>query len=209
MVFLTGKAPEDGGVKLRGMDNRTNLDDYLAGLGISDADEAGVLPPTPAPEELSAPGEVSQPAAVLERFLQQLCARLDPGLQVRVSQGEDALEAEITGEAAARLAGRDGRTLGAVEVIAYTVLAKQAGHSDLRVRVDIGGFRKRQAETLARLAERLAIQVAKSGEPHELQPMPPAERRLIHIALKEHPDVLSESVGEGAARRLVIRPRHG
>lgn len=39
--------------------------------------------------------------------------------------------------------------------------------------------------------------------------MPPAERRVIHIALKENPDVMSESVGEGAARRLIIRPRHG
>ena len=53
------------------------------------------------------------------------------------------------------------------------------------------------------------VQVAKSGEPHELQPMPPAERRVIHIALKEHPDVMSESIGEGAARRLIIKPRHG
>ena len=89
------------------------------------------------------------------------------------------------------------------------MLAKHAGRGDLRVRVDVGGFRKRQADTLTKLAERLAVQVAKSGEPHELQPMPPAERRVIHIALKENPDVMSESVGEGAARRLIIRPRHG
>lgn len=135
--------------------------------------------------------------------------RIDPGLSVTVREAEDALEAEITGEHAARLAGRDGRTLGAIEVLAYTVLAKQEGRGHLRVRVDVGGFRKRQADTLTKLAERLAVQVAKSGEPHELQPMPPAERRVIHIALKEHPDVMSESIGEGAARRLIIKPRHG
>jgi len=194
------------------MDNPTNLDDYLAGLGISGADDLEA--PTPAPEvaAFAAPTVEAAPEAppvVLERFLRGLIARIDPELSVTVGEAEDALEAEISGENAARLAGRDGRTLGAIEVLAYTVLAKQAGRNDLRVRVDVGGFRKRQAEGLSRLAERLALQVAKSGELHELQPMAPAERRLIHIALKEHPDVMTESVGEGASRRLIIRPRHG
>ncbi|UQN07386.1 R3H domain-containing nucleic acid-binding protein [Deinococcus sp. QL22] len=196
------------------MDNRTNLDDYLAGLGISEADEDEVTPPPPAPDASadalpaeSTPNE--DPKEVLERFLNALTSRMDDTLSVSVQQAEDALEAEITGENASKLAGRDGRLLGAIEVIAYTVLAKQAGRSDLRVRIDVGGFRKRQADTLTKLAERLAIQVAKSGEAHELQPMPASERRVIHIALKEHPDVMSESVGEGASRRLMIRPRHG
>ncbi|MBZ9712367.1 Jag family protein [Deinococcus multiflagellatus] len=194
------------------MDNRTNLDDYLAGLGISDADESELPPPAPdaapmTPPALEAAPET--PLATLERFLRGLVSRIDPDLQVTVREAEDALEAEITGENAAKLAGRDGRTLGAIEVLAYTVLAKHEGRTKERVRVDIGGYRKRQADTLTKLAERLAVQVAKSGEPHELQPMPAAERRVIHIALKEHPDVMSESVGEGAARRLIIKPRHG
>ncbi|WP_221089300.1 Jag family protein [Deinococcus aquaedulcis] len=194
------------------MDNRTNLDDYLAGLGISDADESELPPPAPdaapmTPPALEAAPET--PLATLERFLRGLISRIDPDLQVTVREVEDALEAEITGENAAKLAGRDGRTLGAIEVLAYTVLAKHEGRTKERVRVDIGGYRKRQADTLTKLAERLAVQVAKSGEPHELQPMPAAERRVIHIALKEHPDVMSESVGEGAARRLIIKPRHG
>lgn len=193
------------------MDNRTNLDDYLAGLGISDADETAPPPPSPevmapAPSALEAAHE--DPRAVLERFLRGLTSRIDPTLTVTVREGEEALEAEIGGENAGRLAGRDGRTLAAIEVLAYTVLAKQAGRNDLRVRVDVGGYRRRQAEVLTRLAERLAVQVAKSGEAHELQPMPAADRRVIHIALKEHPDVTTESVGEGAARRLIIKPRH-
>ncbi|WP_291431655.1 protein jag [Deinococcus sp.] len=193
------------------MDNRTNLDDYLAGLGISDADESEA--PRPAPDAaLSAtltPETPEDPRTALEAFLTGLLVRIDPDLQVRVTQSDDALEAEITGENAAKLAGRDGRTLGAIEVLAYTVLAKQEGRGNLRVRVDIGGYRKRQAEALSRLAERLAVQVAKSGEAHELQPMSASERRVIHITLKENPDVMSESIGEGDARRLIIRPRHG
>ncbi len=192
------------------MDNRTNLDDYLAELGISEADESVTPPPAPDSSGSTLPLEAAttDPSAVLDRFLRGLVARIDPELNVTVREVDDAIEAEISGENAARLAGRDGRTLGAIEVLAYTVLSKLEGRGDTRVRVDIGGFRKRQADTLTKLAERLAIGVAKSGEPHELQPMPAAERRVIHIALKEHPDVMSESVGEGASRRLVIKPRH-
>lgn len=194
------------------MDNRTNLDDYLAGLGISDADEHAPPPPTPDAAPSSMPtleAAHEEPRVVLDRFLKGLTARIDPSLNYVIHETEDALEAEINGEAAQKLAGRDGRTLHAIEVIAYTVLAKQAGRSDLRVRVDVGGFRRRQADSLAKLAERLAVQVTKSGEAHELQPMPAADRRIIHMTLKEHPDVMSESIGEGAARRLVIKPRHG
>ena len=87
-------------------------------------------------------------------------------------------------------------------MLAYAVLAKQAGRSDVRVRVDAGGFKRRQADSLGKLAERLAVQVAKSGEPHELQPMTPAERRVIHVALRTHSLVTTESVGEGAGRHL-------
>lgn len=194
------------------MDDRTNLDDYLAGLGISDADEHAPPPPTPEPVAVSAAPILEQgtedPKMVLERFLKGLFAHIDPSLQIEIKHDEEALEAQITGENASRLTGRDGRILGAIEVVAYTVLAKQAGRNDLRIRIDIGHFRRRQSEHLTKLAERLAIQVAKSGEAHELQPMPPAERRVIHIALKENPDVISESIGEGSARRLVIKPKH-
>lgn len=193
------------------MDDRTNLDDYLAGLGISDADESAP-PPTPEPAAVSSAPTLVQgnedPQWVLERFLKGLFTHIDPSLKLEITNTGDALEAQVTGENAAKLTGRDGRILGAIEVIAYTVLAKQAGRNDMRIRIDIGHFRHRQSEHLTKLAERLAIQVAKSGEAHELQPMPPAERRIIHIALKENPDVMSESIGEGNSRRLVIKPKH-
>ena len=102
------------------MDNRTNLDDYLAGLGISDADESALPPPAPdaAPVSAPLPGADEDPRAVLEQFLAELTARIDPGLRVQVRETGDSLEAEISGENAARLAGRVGRSLGAIEIIA-------------------------------------------------------------------------------------------
>ncbi|WP_189088072.1 Jag family protein [Deinococcus ruber] len=193
------------------MDNPKNLDDYLAGLGISEADESA--PPAP-PEPLSeATGTALHelPTALdaretLTQFLQGLLSRIDPELSVTVNAADNALEAEIQGERAAKMAGRDGRILGAIEVLAYAALSRQ-GYNDIRVRIDAGGFRRRYNENLSRMAERLAVQVAKTGESHEMQPMPPADRRVIHLALQEHALVQTESVGEGHNRRLIIRPR--
>lgn len=207
------------------MDNPKNLDDYLAGLGISEADESAPLlpgsappgagggllqPPSPDPggeEDRAVPGEpAADPQAMLEGFLVGLAERLDPELKVSVRELNGAIEAELQGPTAARLAGRDGQVLGAIEVLCYAVLSRH-GHHDLRVHLDAGGFRRRHAENLARVAERLALQVAKTGEPHQMQPMPPADRRAVHLALQEHALVQTESVGEGGGRRLIIRPR--
>ena len=187
-----------------------NLDDYLAGLGISEADERE---PPPPPQLLAgaagldlAAGEEGSAQATLEHFLGGLLSRIDPELTLSVRSSDSALEAEIGGERAARLAGRDGRVLGALEVLGYAALSRQ-GYNDVRVRIDAGGFRRRYNENLSRVAERLAVQVAKTGEAHEMQPMPPADRRVIHLALQEHALVQTESVGEGQNRRLMIRPR--
>ena len=188
------------------MDKKTNLDDYLADLGISEAEDEA--PPRRGDDE-AAPSPVESPGVIVERFLRGLLSRIDDGLSVTVREtGEGGVEAEIGGERAARLAGHDGRVLYAIELLAHTALAKHTGRDLARVRVDAGGFRRRHDDNLMRLAERLAVQVAKSGEPHELQPMPPADRRVMHIALKEHPDVTTESVGEGPGRHLIVRPRH-
>jgi len=218
------------------MDNTKNLDDYLAGLGISEPGEA-VLP---APPQALSPGEVGMAEAgtgetgtgaasaagsgsengaqlwsvpgtlgaqeTLELFLGGLLARVDPELKLSVRQGDGALEADIQGAQAARLSGQGGKVLGAIEVLAYAALSRQ-GHNEVRVRIDAGGFRRRHAENLSKVAERLAVQVAKTGEAHEMQPMPPADRRVFHLALQEHPLVQTESVGEGPTRRLVIMPR--
>lgn len=189
------------------MTEHTKLDDYLAGLGISDANDYAA--PALAPASALLEPLRHDPKSVLEQFFQGLIDRIDPELKVEITEAAGAFEVDITGERAATLAGKDGRTLQAIEIIAYTVLTKQTGQTELRLRLDVGGFRKRQAETLAKLAERLALQVAKSGEPHELQPMNAADRRIIHMTLKENPDVVTESVGEGAARRLIIKPQHG
>jgi len=75
------------------------------------------------------------------------------------------------------------------------------------VNVDVAGYKKRRYESLRALALRLAEQVKSSRRLITLEPMPADERRIIHLALADHPEVTTESVGLGEARKVVIRPK--
>jgi spoIIIJ-associated protein len=73
--------------------------------------------------------------------------------------------------------------------------------------VDVEGYRSRREKQLVQMAKRMADQVAKNGRRQTLEPMPSAERRIIHIALREHPAVTTESTGEEPYRKVVIHPK--
>lgn len=219
------------------MHNPTNLDDYLAGLGISDADDDTSSPnplaatATAAPQcpnslqprqnsDLSPSSQTkpdcqasrqAQPAdaqAALEQFLRGVAERFGgPHLTVRVRRDGDHLEGEILGDDVGRLIGREGHVIEALDILAYAVVAKHLPEGEhLRVQIDVGGYRDRHFQTLRQVAARVAQQVASSGEGHTFQPMNPADRRIIHMTLKDNPHVVTHSVGEGGSRRLVVTP---
>jgi spoIIIJ-associated protein len=73
--------------------------------------------------------------------------------------------------------------------------------------IDIEGYRSRREQALSRLAERMAGKAVKRGSPVTLEPMPAHERRIIHVALRNSPDVRTESTGEGKRRRVRIFPK--
>ena len=73
--------------------------------------------------------------------------------------------------------------------------------------LDVEAYRTRREESLIALAERVAKQVSRSGRPIVLEPMPPNERRVVHMTLREHPEVATESNGEGQDRRITVMPR--
>lgn len=75
------------------------------------------------------------------------------------------------------------------------------------VNVDVDWYKKRHYESLKKLALRLAEQVTKRRRPITMEPMPPDERRIIHITLANYPEVKTESTGEGEGRRVVIQTR--
>jgi spoIIIJ-associated protein len=104
------------------------------------------------------------------------------------------------------LIGRKGETVSALQYIARLIIAKQVGHG-VDLVVDVQGHKKRREEQLRRMAQRMAEQAVERGRTMTLEPMPANERRIIHLELRDHPRVTTESVGDGTQRKVTIVPR--
>lgn len=112
---------------------------------------------------------------------------------------------DIMGRDLGMLIGRRGDHLGQLQFLMNTLVNRKL-EEWTRVIVDVEGYRARREESLVGLAERVARQVARSSRPVVLEPMPANERRIIHLTLKRHPDVVTHSEGEGSTRRITVEP---
>lgn len=126
--------------------------------------------------------------------------------KVNVLSRELPVVLDITGEDLGVLIGRQGEALASLEYITKLVVAGQL-KSWLPLHVDVAGYKRRRSESLQRLALHLVEQVKLRKRPISLEPMPPDERRIIHLTLADHPDVTTHSIGEGDDRRVVISPK--
>jgi spoIIIJ-associated protein len=106
------------------------------------------------------------------------------------------------------LIGRRGETLSALQLLVSLIVSKQTGSRE-RILVDAESYRLRREHNLRSMAERIAQQVRRSGNPVTLEAMPPNERRIIHMALSETTDIATESTGEGDQRRVVVSLKRG
>jgi spoIIIJ-associated protein len=113
---------------------------------------------------------------------------------------------DILGRDLGMLIGRRGDNLTQLQYMVNLLCNKRIGEWK-RVVVDVEGYRVRREESLIGLAERVARQVSRTRRPMVLEPMPPNERRIVHITLREHPEVMTESNGEGMNRRITVMPR--
>jgi len=113
---------------------------------------------------------------------------------------------DITGNNLGILIGRRGETLSALQLIVNLIVGRRT-REWARVVVDIEGYRSRREEALRNLALRMAERVRNTRTPFTLEAMPPHERRIIHLALKDNPYVTTQSFGEGDERRVTIFPR--
>lgn len=112
---------------------------------------------------------------------------------------------DVTGGNLNRLIGRRGETLASLQYITRLITSRELQRRS-EVVVDIGGYKARRAQTLHALALRMADEAVQRNHIVSLEPMPPHERRIIHLALREREDVVTRSVGEGAARKVTIVP---
>jgi spoIIIJ-associated protein len=119
---------------------------------------------------------------------------------------ETPIAFDIQGEDLGILIGRRGQTLACLQFVLRLIVGHQT-KTWTPITVDVESYRHRRSEKLRALAWRLAEQVRIRRSPFTLEPMLAYERRIIHLALADHPDVTTESTGEGEARKVVIRPR--
>ena len=127
---------------------------------------------------------------------------------VTPADGEDAtyLNLDIQGEDLGVLIGRRGETLANIQFL-LRLMVNQQMKEWTNITVDVEQYKERRVQQLTQLANRMAEQVATGGRAMALEPMPANERRIVHIALRDHPAVYTESAGEGERRKVNIVPR--
>lgn len=149
---------------------------------------------------------------VLEKLLDlmEIPARVVVSREFTVEE-EDGTTASIglniEGDDLGILIGRRGLTLASLQHIVRLIVTNLM-KMRLPIVIDVEGYKQRRCDGLRVLADRLAEQVKTRGIPFTMEPMSAFERRIIHLALADHPDVVTESTGVGESRKLVISPRN-
>ena len=112
---------------------------------------------------------------------------------------------DLAGEDSGLLIGRRGQTLQALQFLVNMIVRKD--FDNVRVVLDVENYRQRRESSLRDMATKVAARVAQTNRPITLEPMPPADRRIIHTSLSDHPGVSTESTGEGEGRKVMIMPK--
>jgi len=145
-------------------------------------------------------------ADIITEFLEGLLVAFGvEGTVTRTEVDDETIELSVDGEDLGLLIGPKGQTLTAVHELSRTVLQRRAtGRHVGRVRIDIGGYRQRRQEALARFVQQQAEQVLAEGTARALEPMNSADRKVVHDTVNEIEGVATVSEGADPDRRVVI-----
>jgi spoIIIJ-associated protein len=150
-------------------------------------------------------------AQMLDRLLELMGVRADVSIRDAETPGDGLGMAvavlDVEGDDLGILIGRRGETLSALQYLLNLMVNQQLPGQQLFFTVDVEGYRRRRERSLNGLARRMADQVKRTRRPVLLEPMPPNERRIIHLALSEDRYVTTSSLGEGEDRKVEISPR--
>ncbi len=149
---------------------------------------------------------VDQQADIISEFLEGLLVALAVEGDIHRNKiNDDTIELSVEGNDLGLLIGPKGQTLTAVHELSRTVLQRRAtGRHDGRVRIDIGGYRKRRAEALARFVQTQAAEVLEQGVSRALEPMNAVDRKIVHDTVNEIDGISTLSEGVDPDRRVVI-----
>ena len=151
--------------------------------------------------------EDSDDVALVRELVERSAYAIGARCEVVVDESEDEIRAVCEGADLGLLIGRHGQTIDALQYLANALVARGAGESRRRVVVDAAGYRDRRGAALEALAQRSAERASATGTPVALEPMTAVERKVVHEALKDDPEVETTSEGTEPNRYVVVLPR--
>ena len=187
--------------------------DAAAAYGDAVDTEAGAVPAGEgAPAGAAAlpagtPAEVA--IAALEVILTSVGAEVTATLRAEYDEFAGGPVIDISGPDSGLLIGRRGQTLQSLQFIVQSIVRQRLTREDVRLSLDVEQYRQRREDGLREMADRVASRVRETGRSIQLEPMTPADRRVIHIYLDEQEGVRTESVGFGEDRKVQILPDRG
>lgn len=172
-----------------------------------------IQPEEPTPVERMPDADDGDAVRITHETVEELLQRM--GIQARVEAhwGDvdppgriRPLMVNVSGDDLSILIGRRGETLSALQYITRLIVGKEL-KQPVAVVIDVEGYRARRERQLRMLARRMAEQTIETGRTMTLEPMPANERRIIHIELRENPNVDTQSIGEGDRRKVTVIPQ--
>ena len=139
--------------------------------------------------------------------IREIIERLQVPATIEVSRQDSIFFVDIDSEDSSLLIGRHGVNLESLQFILAVRIKTLTGDDDFEIYVDVGGWRKKKDEKLKQMALDAAQRVASENEPQEIYNLTNSERRVIHVALADHPSVETISEGEGENRHIIVKPR--
>jgi spoIIIJ-associated protein len=152
------------------------------------------------------PADIEEVAAEAARFLEGLAAALGVEAKAEVRREDNDVEVLLDGGDLGVLIGPRGSTLLAVQDLTRVASQRRLGDHDSHLRIDIGGYRERRREALNRFTLQIIDQVKESGVARALEPMPSADRKVVHDTVGDAEGVVSRSEGDDPFRKVVIAP---
>ena len=141
-------------------------------------------------------------------ILEEILRRIPVEVEIEASVSEGAAYLDIKGDGSGLLIGKKGQTLDALQFLVNKIINKNnAPGSKVEVVVDTENYRIRKRENLRETALKTSEKAKRTLKPVSLNPMPAAERRIIHLILAEDREVYTKSYGEGPMRRIIVYPR--
>ena len=174
----------------------------LLGVGFAPARVvASVVPSSSVPAD-----ELGDDARAAHELVQRVVAALGADVSASVAEAESVVTVTCAGPDVGLFIGKHGQTIDAVQYLANAIARARGSSSD--VIVDAAGYRARRSASLEAAARRAAQRAVATGRRVELEPMTPVERKIVHEALKDDPEVETASEGSEPNRSVVVFPRH-